>query len=284
MSFLEKVVESTRESVEQRRRERSLSDLRASLPNVDDDRLFMRALREPGISVIAEFKRSSPSKGPLVPPSALVEPYIDEYVRGGARALSILTEEHFFSGSLDDLRSARARTTLPVLRKDFLIDEYQVYEAAEAGADAVLLIAAVLEDDGKLRFLYELSRSLGMDVLLEVRGLTELKRALQLDADVIGINNRNLKTRPSRPRSFDVDITTTVRLLKDIPPSVTVVGESGFKERAEIDGLERAGVHGVLIGSVLMEAADRVGKCRELTQPVQSRARLNESVLASQGA
>jgi indole-3-glycerol phosphate synthase len=270
MSFLEEVVDSTKRAIAKRRRERSLSDLRASMPDRenDRDRVFARALWTPGISVIAEFKRSSPSKEALAPPDANVESYIDEYAAGGARALSILTEEHFFSGSLDDLRAARAKTDLPLLRKDFLIDEYQVYEAAEAGADAILLIAAVLQDDVKLRSLHELGRSLGMDVLLEVRGQTELQRALAIDADLIGINNRNLKTRPSRPRGFEVDITRTTKLLGDIPKDVTVVAESGLEGRAELDGLEAAGVHGALIGSALMEASDREAKCRELAGPL----------------
>lgn len=265
MSFLEEVIDSTRQAIAKRRRARPLSDLRASMSERDDDRVFAQALRAPGISVIAEFKRSSPSKEALAPADAKVESYVDEYVAGGARALSILTEERFFSGSLDDLRAARNKTTLPLLRKDFLIDEYQVYEAAEAGADAILLIAAVLQDDVMLRSLHELGRSLGMDVLLEVRGQTELQRALAIDADLIGINNRNLKTRPSRPRSFEVDITRTTKLLGGIPKTVTVVAESGLEERAELDDLEAAGVHAALIGSALMEASDPEAKCRELT-------------------
>jgi indole-3-glycerol phosphate synthase len=284
MSFLEEVVDSTRQAIAKRRRARPLSDLRASMPGREDDRVFARALRAPGISVIAEFKRSSPSKEALAPADAEVESYIDEYVAGGARALSILTEEHFFSGSLDDLRAARSRTTLPLLRKDFLIDEYQVYEAAEVGADAILLIAAVLQDDVKLGSLHELGRSLGMDVLLEVRGRAELQRALAIDADLIGINNRNLKTRPSRPRSFEVDITRTTRLLGDIPSAVTVVAESGLEERAELDELEAAGVHGALIGSALMEASDPEAKCRELArsvEPVAGSAKAYRHALAS---
>jgi indole-3-glycerol phosphate synthase len=273
MSFLEEVVESTRRAIAKRRRERSLSDLRASMPKRADDRAFAGALRAPGISVIAEFKRSSPSKEALAPADAKVESYIDEYVAGEARALSILTEERFFSGSLDDLRLARLRTTLPLLRKDFLIDEYQVYEAAEAGADAILLIAAVLPDDVELKSLHELGRSLGLDVLLEVRGPTELQRALAIDADLIGINNRNLKTRPSRPRSFEVDVSRTKRLLGSIPESVTVVAESGLEDRVELDDLEEAGVHGALIGSALMEASDRVAKCQELARSPRTRSK-----------
>jgi indole-3-glycerol phosphate synthase len=284
MSFLEEVIDSTRQAIVKRRRARSLSDLRASIPERDDDRVFAQALRAPGISVIAEFKRSSPSKEALAPADAKVESYVDEYVAGGARALSILTEEHFFSGSLDDLRAARNKTTLPLLRKDFLIDEYQVYEAAEAGADAILLIAAVLQDDVMLRSLHELGRSLGMDVLLEVRGQTELQRALAIDADLIGINNRNLKTRPSRPRSFEVDINRTTRLLGGIPKTVTIVAESGLEERAELDDLEAAGVHAALIGSALMEASDPEAKCQELArslEPVAGSARERQHVLAS---
>jgi len=266
MSFLEEVVSLTKQAVAKRREDQSLDELRASLPIKSDDRSFLRALREPGISVIAEFKRSSPSKSALAPPDALIETYVDEYVRGGARALSILTEGHFFSGTLEDLRAARRRTTLPLLRKDFIVDEYQVYEAAQAGADAVLLIAAVLEKDDELSTLYDLARTLGMDVLLEVRGQTELQRALSLGADLIGINNRNLKTRPSRPRSFEVDTSRTIKLLQGMPETVTVVAESGLTERRELDELEASQVDGALIGSALMQAPDRAAKCLELTQ------------------
>lgn len=266
MSFLEEVVVSTERATDKRKRRRSLLDVRSGLPTRDDARPFLRALLEPGISLIAEFKRSSPSKGALVPLGTRVEDYVAEYVKGGARALSILTEEQFFLGSVEDLEKARARTDLPLLRKDFVLDEYQVYEAAQVGADAVLLIAAVLED-GLLRELHELTRSLAMDALVEVRNRTELERALGFDADLIGVNNRDLKTRPSRPRSFEIDLGRTLKLLGEMPTGVTVVAESGLKERRELDELEATGqVDAALIGSALMQADDRVAKCRELTR------------------
>lgn len=265
MSFLEEVVISTELAIAQRKRRCSLQDIRDELSARSDERSFLRALRRPHISIIAEFKRSSPSKSVLAPPDTSVEGYIDEYVAGGARALSILTEERFFSGSLEDLDRARSRTSLPLLRKDFVIDEYQVYEAARADADAVLLIAAVLPE-GALREFYELTRSLAMDALVEVRNRTELERALAFDADLVGVNNRDLKTRPSRPRSFEIDVSRTLKLIGDIPEGVTVVAESGLKERHELDELEAtAKVDAALIGSALMQADDRIAKCRELT-------------------
>jgi len=264
MSFLEEIVVSTRHAIDGRKRKRPLREVRVGIPARPADRVFLQALQGPGISVIAEFKRSSPSAGTLREAPDLHE-MVGAYARGGASALSILTEESCFSGSLADLHSARERTQLPLLRKDFVIDEYQVYEAAEAGADAILLIAAVLQDDDEMASLYGLTRELGLDVLFEVRDQKELRRALSLNADLIGINNRNLKTRPSRPRIFDVDIGRTSRLFDEIPPGVTVVAESGLETRRELDVLEDLGVHAALIGSALMCAPNPEAKCLELT-------------------
>jgi indole-3-glycerol phosphate synthase len=218
--------------------------------------------------LIAEFKRSSPSH-PELKPDARVERYVDAYERGGARALSILTEERYFSGSLEDLGEARQRTSLPLLRKDFVIDEYQLYEAAAAGADAVLLIAAVLDDQAKLRSLYDLARDLRLDVLFEIRNEDELTTALTLKADLIGVNNRDLKTPPSSPHAFEVDTGRTARLYSAIPDDVTVVAESGLKTRPELDRLESLGVEAALVGSALMEADNPETKCLELTQSIR---------------
>jgi len=266
MSFLEEIVDWTQQAVAERKSKRSLADLRVHTLARRPGRPFLTALQRPGISLIAEFKRSSPSQDAPIRTDVSVEDYVQRYEESGARALSILTEEKCFHGSLKDLRVARQKTTLPLLRKDFIIDEYQVYEAAESGADAILLIAAVLDDDAKLAGLHRLARGLNLDVLLEVRDVAERDRALQLGADLIGINNRDLKTQPTAPRAFDVDTERTRRLFDGIPSNVTVVAESGLTTRVELDGLEAIGVDAALIGSALMGAPDVAAKCREFTQ------------------
>ena len=175
-----------------------------------------------------------------------------------AAALSILTEGRHFGGSLDDLRAARAASSLPILRKDFIVDAYQLYEAAEAGADAILLIVAAL-DSGMLVELFTEAANLDLDVLVEVHSERELHSALELiDADVIGINNRDLS-------DFSVDVERTFELLADIPAGKTVVSESGFHHRSQLDDLERVGVDGVLVGESLMRAPDPEVALRTLT-------------------
>jgi indole-3-glycerol phosphate synthase len=258
VSFLREVVKSTEQKIAERRVQYPLRELRAAVPDRAYRGAFREALSTPEISIIAEFKRSSPSKGSLAPDTALVGHYVSEYEQGRASALSILTEERFFSGSLDDLREARARTNLPILRKDFVIDEYQIYEAAEVGVDAVLLIAAVLDGDSRLPEFLALTRSLGLDALLEVRNEPELERALGLGADLIGINNRNLEA------PLEVDTARTVQLLDGIPSTVTIVAESGLKSREELEKLEAKGVSAALIGSAFMEADDRTAMCLSL--------------------
>jgi indole-3-glycerol phosphate synthase len=178
-------------------------------------------------------------------------------VGGGAAALSILTEPFHFAGSLDDLRAARAMTSLPVLRKDFIVDPYQLYEAAAAGADAILLIVAALEPEPLYELLRE-ARALDLDALVEVHDEDELEVALSVEADIVGINNRDLG-------DFSVDIERTYELLSDIPAGKTVVSESGFSTRDQLDELERVGVDAVLIGETLMRADDVEEACRRLT-------------------
>jgi indole-3-glycerol phosphate synthase len=172
--------------------------------------------------------------------------------------LSILTEERHFGGSLDDLRAARAASALPILRKDFIVDPYQVYESTVAGADAILLIVAALDDDD-LSLLHREAVGLDLDVLVEVHDEEQLERALDVvDADVIGINNRDLG-------DFTVDVERTYELLSDVPAGKTVVSESGFHSREQLDDLERVGVDAVLIGEGLMRASDVEDACRGLT-------------------
>ncbi len=257
MNVLERIVAGAREDVRRRRAQIPLSELESALAGRGDDRPFSEALTLPGVSVIAEHKRRSPSAGTIREGSTVAEVVL-AYEHGGAAAVSILTEGRHFGGSLDDLREARAASALPILRKDFIIDRYQLYESAAAGADAILLIVAAL-DRRALAELHAEARALDLDVLVEVHDEEELDCALEiLDADVIGINNRNLS-------DFSVDIERTFELLADIPAGKTVVSESGFHSREQLDALERVGVDGVLIGETLMRAPDPETALRALT-------------------
>jgi indole-3-glycerol phosphate synthase len=257
MNVLERIVAGTREDVRRRREKIPLADLESALAGRGDDRPFSEALTLPGVSVIAEHKRRSPSAGEIRA-GATVADVVLAYERGGAAAISILTEGKHFGGSLDDLREARATSALPILRKDFIVDAYQLYESAAAGADAILLIVAAL-DSRTLAELHREARTLDLDVLVEVHDEDELQCALEvLDADVIGINNRDLG-------DFSVDVERTFELLSDIPAGKTVVSESGFHAREQLDALERVGVDAVLIGESLMRAADPEAALRALT-------------------
>lgn len=247
MSVLDQILTSTRLELEERRRARSETELRESALAVGDraQRSLHAALDRPGIGVIAEFKRRSPSAGILREGAELVD-IARDYERGGASAMSVLTEGPHFGGSLEDLRTARTACELPLLRKDFIVDPYQLYEALLAGADAVLLIVAALSG-AELRALRELARELGLDVLVEVHEPAELAVALEAGADLIGINNRDL-------RDFSVDIERTFEMLASIPEHVTVVSESGLAEPEQLARLKDAGVAGVLVGESLMRA------------------------------
>lgn len=255
MSRLDELVESARADVERRRAELPPGILRDRLGTRSGARPFSEALVRPGISIIAEFKRRSPSVG-WIDREARVAETVSAYERGGAAALSILTDGSSFGGSLDDLREARGASELPILRKDFVVDPYQLLEAATGGADAVLLIVAAL-DDVALAGLYVEARQLDLDCLVEVHDDEELGRALELDCDVIGINNRNL-------HDLSVDVETTHRLMTDVPIGKTVVAESGFSSRPELDELERIGVDAVLIGEALMRSPDPAAAVHQL--------------------
>jgi len=255
--MMEQLIAGAREGVEARRRDLPQADLEARLSVRGEDRPFNEALARPGISVIAEFKRRSPSAGQLAAEQVDVTTQVAAYERGGAAALSVLTDEPHFGGSLADLRAARAACGLPIIRKDFVVDPYQLYEAAVNGADAVLLIVAAL-GDRELRALYQEARSIDLDCLVEVHDGEELERALEAGAEVIGINNRNLD-------DMSVDIATTYELMPNIPAGKTVVAESGISGRAELEELDRVGVDAVLIGGALMAASDPEAKVRDLT-------------------
>ena len=258
MNVLAELVDSTRDAVRRRRSDVPLAALeRACAARAGDERGFREALAAPGVlSVIAEHKRRSPSAGSIREGTELAE-VVGAYQRGGAAALSVLTEETRFGGSLDDLRAARRASSLPILRKDFIVEPYQVYEAAAAGADAVLLIVAAL-GERELRELHGLALALGLDPLVEVHDRAELERAAALGAATVGINNRDLAT-------LQVDLGRTFELLASVPDGVVVVAESGFRTRGELDQLAGAGVDAVLIGEALMRAGDIEAACRELT-------------------
>jgi indole-3-glycerol phosphate synthase len=257
--MMEQLIAGAREGVEARRRDLPQADLESRLSARGEDRPFNEALVRPGLSLIAEFKRRSPSAGQLAREEIDLAAQVAAYERGGAAALSVLTDEPHFGGSLTDLRAARAACDLPIIRKDFIVDPYQLYEAAVHGADAVLLIVAALDDED-LRALHQEARAIDLDCLVEVHDEGELERALEAGAEVIGINNRNLD-------DMSIDIATTFELMPDVPAGKTVVAESGISGREELEELDRVGVDAVLIGGALMAAPDPEAKVRELAGP-----------------
>lgn len=262
-TVLDRILAETRAEVERRKREQPLSAASATdAPGVGAKRRFQEALRGEGVGVIAEFKRRSPSAGALHESPDLAA-IVSAYERGGAVALSILTEGPNFEGALEDLRTARAASELPLLRKDFVVDGYQLQEALAAGADAVLLIVAALTAP-ELRSLYGEARALGLDVLVEVHDREELGRALELGADIVGINNRDL-------RDFSVDLERTEVLMADIPSGVTVVSESGIAGAEQVRRLRERGVDAVLVGESLMRASDPAAALRALTSTPSER-------------
>jgi indole-3-glycerol phosphate synthase len=261
MGMIEELVAAARTGVERRRTEVPLESLEQRLPERPEQRPFGEALTRPGLSIVAEFKRRSPSAGEIRAGATPAE-IAQAYEEGGAAALSVLTDETHFGGSLEDLRAARSACALPVLQKDFVVDRYQLYEAAVGGADAVLLIVAALDPE-TLRALHQEARGLDLDCLVEVHNEHELETALTVDADVLGINNRNLD-------DFSVDLGTTFDLMPDVPAGKAVVSESGISERATLEELERVGVDAVLIGEALMRADDPAAKVRELTADEES--------------
>jgi indole-3-glycerol phosphate synthase len=255
--MLEQLIAGAREGVQARRRDLPQTELESRLADREEKRPFNEALVRPGLSVIAEFKRRSPSAGQLAGEGVDIANQVAAYERGGAAALSVLTDGPHFGGSLADLRAARAACSLPIIRKDFVVDPYQLYEAAVNGADAVLLIVAALSDED-LCDLHKEARAIDLDCLVEVHDGEELDRALEAGAEVIGINNRNLD-------DGSVDVANTYELMPDVPAGKTAVAESGISARQELEELDRVGVDAVLIGTTLMAAADPEAKVRELT-------------------
>ena len=256
--ILDKILATKQGEVSAAQQQEPLPELKKKLDSVAPTRGFAAKLRRSsttGTAIIAEVKKGSPSKGIIradFDPVAIAR----SYERGGASCLSVLTDEQYFYGSLSYLSQIRSQVNLPLLRKDFIIDPYQVFQARVAGADAILLIAAALDDE-RLRELAELATALQLDTLLEVHDAAELERALELPVDLIGINNRNLQT-------FVTDLATTEQLAGKIPDRQLAVAESGIHQRSDIERLQRAGAGAFLIGESLMREADIEGKLAAL--------------------
>lgn len=219
--------------------------------------VFKRALAKPKVCLIAEVKKASPSKGVFVKDFDPVK-IAAIYEKGGASAISVLTDNRFFQGSIDDLKKVKAEINLPILRKDFIIDPYQIYQSRTIGADAVLLIAAVL-DKTKLKEFIMLANELGLDALVEIHSLEELEKALLCGAEIIGINNRDLKT-------FNTDIANTIRLARYIPDHCLVVSESGISTFTDVQKLEEVGIDAILVGEALVTSNNIEGKITELLE------------------
>jgi indole-3-glycerol phosphate synthase len=254
--ILDRILESRRASIARLKASGAVGGLPQSVIAAPPARDFRGALGGSGVALIAECKRRSPSGGLLqrdYDPVRLAR----RYAANGASAISVLTEPEFFGGSLDHLQAVHAAVEIPVLCKDFIVDTVQVMGARTVGADAILLIAGILED-GELNSLLELATRLGMSVVVEVHSEAELQRALEADADIIGLNNRDLTT-------MKTDRATTVRLRPRIAAGHLVISESGIDTRADIEELERLGVDAALVGESLLRAADLDSKVRELS-------------------
>ena len=246
MDVLRRIVRAKRAEIEALRHR--ARDFRDAAEALDAPRPFAAALRRDGeVALIAEIKRRSPSAGWIRPGASPAE-VARAYEAAGAASLSVLTDGEFFGGSLDDLREARATVALPVLRKDFILDPVQVWQARAAGADAVLLIVRIL-DDAELVDLHRLAGELGLGVLVEVHSAEELDRALAAGAEVIGVNNRDLAT-------FRTDLSVVLDLAGRVPADRTLVAESGIRTPEDVDRLGAVGVHAILVGESLMRAPD----------------------------
>lgn len=255
--ILQEIAQKTRERISREMEIVSLSELRERVRECDKDTgfPFEKALARPGISFICEAKKASPSKGVI----AEEFPYLEiakEYERAGADAMSVLTEPYYFQGQDEYLKQIRQAVSIPLLRKDFTVDEYMIYQAKLMGADAVLLICAILSPM-QLSEYHGISHELGLSALVEAHDEREIEMALKAGARVIGVNNRNLK-------DFTVDINNSVKLRELVPPEILFVSESGMKTRGDIRRLEENGTDAVLIGETFMRSEDKAGMLRQL--------------------
>ncbi|MBP3239609.1 MAG: indole-3-glycerol phosphate synthase TrpC [Oribacterium sp.] len=256
-NILEDIAEHTRKRVEKAKRIVSPQEMkqRAERMNCNTGFPFEKALSEPGISFICECKKASPSKGLI----AVDFPYLKiayEYEKAGAAAISVLTEPKWFKGSNEYLRQIAETVKLPCLRKDFTIDPYMIYEAKVLGAQIILLICALLDEE-TLREYIKIADSLGLSAICEVHDEEEVKKAVNAGARIIGVNNRNLK-------DFTVDLQNSIKLRQDVPGDILFIAESGIKSHDDIAVLENGDVNGVLIGETLMRAADKKAMLDEL--------------------
>jgi len=259
MNVLSEIIARKRERVAAARDVVPFTEMRRQAQEARPDAMphaLRGALCAEGINIIAEFKRRSPSKGTIRADANLTD-IVQSYAAGGAAAISVLTEEDYFDGSLNDLRKVKSAVKLPVLRKDFVFEEYQVYESAAAGADAILLIVAALEDEAlsQLRRLAE--DELRMDALVEVHSSEELQRAKAAGATLIGVNNRDLRT-------FTVSLDTSLSLAREAPPEGLLISESGLHSSSDLQRLSDAGYHGFLIGESLMRAENPAAMLHDL--------------------
>jgi len=254
--ILSKIINEKRKKIEKSRAKMPLAKIKEMAAKVYLKSSFKRNIARPHhINLIAELKKATPQKGIIrgnFDPTMIAL----TYQANGASALSVLTDERFFEGRLKTLKDLKRRVTLPLLRKDFIIDEYQIYESLCYGADAILLMAQILTEEELSNF-YKLSKDLGMDVLMEVHNEEDLEKALKTGASIIGINNRDLTT-------FRVDLATTQRLVRHIPDSKVKVSESGIKTYENVMFLKSLGINAVLIGEAFMEADDIAAKMREI--------------------
>jgi indole-3-glycerol phosphate synthase len=258
MNILDKIIRQKKEELKNTKSAAPLSDLKARVKDMESVKSFKSAIKrtqDRPVNLIAELKKASPSKG-LIRENFDLPEIISVYNKKRVAAISVLTEENFFSGSLSFLNEARGRTEKPLLRKDFIFDDYQIYESRVNSADALLLIAAALEKS-QLGDLYGLARELSLDCLVEVHNMKELDTALNCGAEIIGINNRDLTT-------LNISLNISFNLLKDIPDNIIVVSESGINTRADVEAMESTRADAVLVGTAIMEAEDIGAKIDEL--------------------
>ncbi len=259
VGILERILETKKEEVARAQKRRSLNEVRRDAEASDPPRPFLERLSVPGpagVNIIAEIKRASPSKGSF---RSQLDPetYARAYERGGAAALSVLTDRGYFKGAPEDLIKARAAVSLPVLRKDFIVSAYQIYESRAMGADAVLLIVRAVPE-GFLREAIEISRELRMAALVEVHEEDELDTALDAGARLVGVNHRNLRT-------FQMDLTLSRRLKERLPSDRVLVAESGIRGPEDVKRLAEAGIHNFLVGEALVRARNPEEAVRSLT-------------------
>lgn len=246
--ILDEIVEKRKGQLQREKENFSLEEIKEMALNSNRTSLdFKAALKAGGISIISEVKKASPSKG-IISEDFHPKEQAKAYEKAGANAISCLTEEHYFQGAAKYLADIRASVSLPILRKDFIFDEYQIYEAKVLGADAVLLIAAILEEEEIHKF-YQMAKSLGLYCLTEVHNEEELQKVTRCKCDIIGINNRDLK-------SFDVDLNTTKNLAAKVPYEAVLVSESGMKDGSDIKTVKEYGADAVLIGETLMRSGN----------------------------